>query len=808
MSKLMRCIFILLLFLGICKTYAQKYTISGYVTDALSGEKLIGASVYDANTYKGVSTNSYGFYSFSSSKTLLLNVSYVGFAPYSVQIELLADTLMNIELSPSAPIEEIVVQGSQTNEVRTSQMSVIDLPMKTANKLPVIFGEADIVKTLQLLPGVQSGGEAASGMYVRGGGADQNLVLLDGVPVYNANHLFGFFSVFNSDAIQSVKLTKGAFPARYGGRLSSVLDISMKEGNEQKLGGTASIGLISSKFMINGPVNERTSFLVSARRTYADALAIPYLMKVEKDKGYDKYRTGYYFYDINAKINYKFNEKHRIYLSTYTGKDKHHNLKKESGEKIIFDDINVDEWPHLDTIRWVRTADDEMWWSNVTAALRWNYVISNKLFVNTTATYSWYKMENAEGSVYNAEISEMQYNSHIEDVGIKLDFDYYPTLNHSVKFGFQETYHIFNPGVMARYYTNADSIGGNTVKNNKQYAHEMAAYLEDDVNIGNRLKANIGIRWSGFKVGTEFYNAFEPRLSARFLLTDKWSIKGAYAEMNQYVNLLVNSNIGLPFDLWVPATENIVPQESKQISFGSVYAINNKLDFSIESFHKYMGSLIEYKEGASFLSTGSDWQNKVAQGKGWSYGLELLLMKRLNKTTGWVGYTWSKSERQFDKKGEEISFGKVFPYKYDRRHDASIVVSHEINDQIDISCAWVYGTGNAATLAYIAYPSADQQPHTPQQGAEIDSPYHPNIDYIESRNNFRMPAYHRLDGSINFKKEKKWGQRIWNISIYNIYNRQNPFMVDWDADPMTGKKKLMQYSLFQMIPSVSYKIEF
>ncbi len=805
----MRSILILLLFFGVCKAYAQKYTISGYVTDALSGEKLIGASVYDANNYKGVSTNSYGFYSFSSnSKTVQFTVSYVGFAPYSVQIGLLADTLMNIDLSPSASIEEIVVQGSQTNEVRTSQMSVIDLPMKTANKLPVIFGEADIVKTLQLLPGIQSGGEAASGMYVRGGGADQNLVLLDGVPVYNANHLFGFFSVFNSDAIQSVKLTKGAFPARYGGRLSSVLDISMKEGNGQKLGGTASVGLISSKFMINGPINEKTSFLVSARRTYADVLAIPYLMKVEKDKAYDKYRTGYYFYDINAKINHKFNEKHRIYLSAYTGKDKYHNLKKESGEEIIFDDIKVEEWPHLDTVRWARTADDEMWWSNVTAALRWNYVISNKLFVNTTATYSWYKMENAESSAYNTEKSEMQYNSHIKDAGIKLDFDYYPTPNHSIKFGFQETYHTFNPGVMARHYTSADSIGDNTVKNNKQYAHEIAAYIEDDVNIGNRLKTNIGIRWSGFKVGNEFYNAFEPRLSARFLLTDKWNIKGAYAEMNQYVNLLVNSNIGLPFDLWVPATENIVPQESKQISFGSVYAINNKLDFSIEGFHKKMENLIEYKEGASFLSTGSDWQTKVTQGKGWSYGLELLLMKRLGKTTGWVGYTWSKSERRFDKKGEEISLGKIFPYKYDRRHDASVVVSHKINDRIDISGTWVYGTGNAATLAYIAYPSADQRPHTPQQESKFDNPYHPNIDYIESRNNFCMPAYHRLDGSINFKKEKKWGQRIWNISIYNIYNRQNPFMVNWDTDPLTSKKKLMQYSLFQMIPSVSYKIEF
>ncbi len=804
----MKNIIIFIIFWGVCSTmYAQKYTISGYVSDAETGEKLIGASVFDANTYRGVSTNNYGFYSLSSSsQTVQLTVSYVGFASYSVSVNLLADTLINIRLSPSASIDEVVIEGNRTNEVHSSQMNTIDLPMTTANKLPVVFGEADIIKTLQLLPGVQSGNEAMSGIYVRGGGADQNLILLDGVPVYNANHLFGFFSVFNSDAIQSVKLTKGAFPARYGGRLSSVLDISMKEGNDQKLEGTASVGLISSKFMFNAPLNEKTSFLVSARRTYADVLAVPYLMYVEKDKGYDKYRTGYYFYDLNAKINHKFNDKHRIYLSAYTGKDKYYHLKKENGEKVTFDNVAVEEFPHLDTIRWSSTADDEMWWSNVTAALRWNYVINNKLFMNTTATYSWYKMENAEFSAYNAENSEKQYNSHIKDWGLKLDFDYYLSSNHSIKFGISQTYHTFNPGVIARHYNSSDTIDGNTVRNNKQYAHELAAYIEDDINIGSRLKANIGVRWSGFKVGDKFYNAFEPRISARFLLTEKWSIKGAYTEMNQYVNLLVNSNIGLPFDLWVPATENVVPQESRQISFGSVYAINKQLNFSIEGFYKKMDNLIEYKEGASFLSASSDWQTKVTQGIGWSYGLELLLMKRLGRTTGWVGYTWSKSERQFDKEGEEISLGKVFPYKYDRRHDVSIVVAHKLNDKIDLSGTWVYSTGNTATLAYMAYPSVDQRPHTPEW--ENDEPYHPNVDYIESRNNFRLPAYYRFDASINFKKEKKWGVRTWNISIYNLYNRQNPFMVDWEIDPITNKKKLMQYSLFRMIPSISYKIEF
>ena len=321
-------ILIMLLIISVC--YAQNFTISGYVSDAQTGEKLIGATVYDANRLIGTVTNNFGFYSFSTStETVNLTISYVGYAHHSVQLTLNKDTLININLSPSTSLQEVVVEANQTNEIHTSQMGAINLPMKTANKLPVIFGEADIVKTLQLMPGVQSGSEAMSGMYVRGGGADQNLVLLDGVPVYNANHLFGFFSVFNSDAIQNVSLTKGAFPARYGGRLSSVLDISMKEGNNQKIGGTASIGLISSKFMLNGPISDKTSFLFSARRTYADVLAIPYLNNVKQDKGYDEYKKGYYFYDINAKVNHKFNDRHRIYLSAYTGKDKYSDICKK-----------------------------------------------------------------------------------------------------------------------------------------------------------------------------------------------------------------------------------------------------------------------------------------------------------------------------------------------------------------------------------------------------------------------------------------------------------------------------------------------
>ncbi len=798
---------LLAMLLCVANIFAQNHSINGYVYDALTGEKLIGANVYDLNSLKGCATNNYGFFSMKSIKNITLKASFIGYKTYTNHFSITNDTIINIALYPSSAIDEVLVKANQVNNLRSSEMGTLQIPMKSADKLPVIFGEADILKTLQLLPGIQ-GSEAMSGMYVRGGGPDQNLIILDGVPVYNANHLFGFFSVFNSDAIQSVKVTKGAFPARYGGRLSSVIDIRMKEGNNHNIKGSASVGLISSKFLINGPINNNLFFIISARRTYADLLAAPYFNYIEKSENYDKYKTGYYFYDLNTKVNYKFNDKHRIYLSLYSGKDKYNKVEKKHGQEVIYDENAVPEWPHLDTLRWKTEDKTQLWWKNTTSALRWNFLINNKLFLNTTATFSYYQMQNYDLSAYNINNNSLKYNSSIQDIGIKSDFDYYPSTNHSIKFGISETYHTFNPGTNTQTFTNTNDSENNILNNSKQYSHEFAAYFEDDINLLKILKANIGLRWCGFKSGDKFYNSFEPRISSRLLLTNQCSFKFAYAQMHQYVNLLTNSNIGLPFDLWVPATDAIKPQKSHQVSIGSVYSINSQIDISLETFYKEMTNLIEYKEGASFLSKEKDWQTKVTQGNGFAYGIELLLMKQIGKTTGWIGYTWSKSERQFNTKGEEISFGQRFPYKYDRRHDISIVVSHKFSKKIDISGTWVYGTGNATTLAYTAYPSIDQEPHSSNWKNDVNEIYTPNIEYITKRNNYRMPSYHRLDASINFRKDKKWGKQIWNVSIYNIYNRQNPFMIEWDTNPVTNKKRLMQYSIFQITPSISYKIIF
>ncbi len=783
--------------------HAQKFTVSGYITDSKNGEVLIGANIYDANSFSGTVTNSYGFYSLTLPQgKVTLTVSYVGYATFQKEITLTKNMAISVELEPSVSIGEVLVEGTRSEGgVQSSQMSLVEVPMKTIKNLPSLLGEADIIKTIQLLPGVQSGSEGMSGLYVRGGGPDQNLVLLDGVPVYNVNHLFGFFSVFNPDAIQNVKLIKGGFPAHYGGRLSSVLDINMKEGNSKEFHGTGSIGIISAKLALEGPIGDKTSFIVAGRRTYIDVLTYPFIQMAANDAEIDKLRAGYFFHDLNAKINHKFSDKSRLYLSAYMGKDKFYLMESDS---YTFEFYNPETSEYItENISYKNEAG--FWWGNVTTALRWNYAISDKLFSNTTATFSSYKMTTgAEESRDDQKPNKFEYISGILDWGGKIDFDYFPTPNHSVKFGLSETYHTYNPGAFAITYDEGSGIAEEaTFGNNKLFTHEIGAYLEDDIRIGNLLKINAGIRWSGFKVREEFYNGIEPRISARLLLSDKWSVKGSYAQMNQYINLLTTSKIGLPTDLWVPATDILKPQKANQLALGSMYKLNDTYEISVEGYYKTMDNLVEYKEGASIFSFENDWESKVALGKGWSYGLELLIMKKIGNTTGWIGYTLSKSDRLFDKPGQEISFGEKFPYTYDRRHDISFVLSHKLNDNMDIGVTWVFGTGNATTLGFETYPA-----YAGNNSNFYSDYYGSPITYYEKRNNYRMPSYHRLDIGFNFHKDKKWGRRTWNFSVYNAYNRQNPLFLDWGYDYDSNSSKLYQYSFFQFLPSISYHFEF
>ncbi|MDO9154436.1 MAG: TonB-dependent receptor [Paludibacter sp.] len=797
---------------------AQNFTISGYVTDAKSGETLISSSIYDANTRKGTVSNNYGFYSLTLPKGEVdIQYTYVGFGTQRRIFKLTKDTLINIKLTESIELREVTVIGTQRElGVKGSQMSAIEIPISMIKSVPTLFGEADIIKALQLLPGVQAGTEGSAGFYVRGGGPDENLFLLDGVPVYNVNHMGGFFSVFNPDAIKNVTLYKGAFPARFGGRLSSVLDIRMNDGNNKAIHGNFSVGVISSKFNLEGPLfSENTTFNISARRTYLDVLMQPLIKLVAAQQNRDSENqdvnmtAGYYFYDMNAKISHKFSDKDRLYLSAYIGDDVVYANLRQS-----YKDLQNSTEETRFKLNWD--------WGNIITALRWNHIINNKLFMNTTATYTRYRFNMDVGTTMKQEIktppskinlsTTLGYRSGIEDYGAKVDFDYAPNPNHDIKFGGSYTNHTFRPGVsVAQYKLQNDSAiqkMDTTIGDQSIFSHETSLYIEDNINIGSFIKANIGLHYSTFYVQQEFYHSLQPRLGVRVLLTDQLSLKAGYAAMNQYIHLLSNNTISLPTDLWVPVTKRIEPMRSHQYSAGVFYNLLNMVDLSLEGYYKSMHNLIEYKDGATFLGTSTGWEDKVSMGDGWAYGVEFLAQKSIGKTTGWIGYTWSKSERLFNREGQELNNGEVFPAKYDRRHDFSLVVSHKFSDRIDISGTWVYSTGNAGTLGLQNYNAF------PIPGNEYS--YISSLPYINKRNNYRFPDYHRLDVGVNFHKQKKHGRRTWNISVYNAYNQMNPFLIytstktdhNISTNTFTSRKVLNKLTLFPVIPSISYAYKF
>jgi len=784
-------------------SHAQKITISGYVSDLQTGEKLINANIFETENLNGTISNEYGFYSLTlPAGETQIQCSFVGYEKQNIEIILQKDTSLNISLKLMGELNEITVLGNRS-KIESSQMSMVEISGSKLQKLPVLLGEPDVLKVIQLLPGVQSGTEGTSGIYVRGGGPDQNLFLLDGVPVYNASHLFGFFSVFNPTAVKTVKLYKGGFPARFGGRLSSVIDIRMKEGNDKELKGEFSIGLISSRFSLEGPIfKEKTSFIVSGRRTYIDILAQPVIKLANKNNELGSTTAGYYFYDLNAKVNHKFSEKSRLYLSTYMGRDKAYS-KDESYH--VYDHIRYDEKNEMG-----------IGWGNITSALRWNYVYGPKLFSNTTLTFSkynfdvkeTYKTTNTKNSFYSEDY--FKYVSGIKDYTAKIDFDYYPGSGHELKFGASNIWHQFKPGVNHEKYGSA--VDGNNVPNDTIYGNddisgmEFSAYVEDNFDISARFKLNYGLHFSLFNVQKTTYTSLQPRASLRFLASENLSLKLSYAKMSQYIHLLSSSTISLPTDLWLPVTEKVKPQNSHQIALGAFLKLPKGFDFSVEGFYKTMDNLIEYKEGASFTGISSGWESKIETGKGWAYGAEFLLEKNTGKTTGWVGYTLSRAERKF----ENLNFGQIFPAHYDSRHDVSVALTHEFNKKVDIGFTWVYGTGNAVTLGVQEYPSFD-----PGNGQYMPG----SITYFNGRNGYRMPAYHRMDLGVNFHKQKKHGVRTWSFSVYNAYSRQNPFYLYWGYDAVNGynnqgyyyedsKPALKQISLFPVIPSVSYTFKF
>ncbi|MBN2728040.1 MAG: TonB-dependent receptor [Bacteroidales bacterium] len=784
-------ILFLSLFLLAQLLFAQKYTISGYVKDNESGESLIGSTVYDKVSLQGTTTNTYGFYSLTLNAGVYdITFSFVGYQDSVVKVNLNKNTSINISLPLKAiTTKEVVITGERPDEnIQSTDMGSFKMPVEKIKTIPVLFGEVDVLKTIQLTPGVQSGGEGNSAFYVRGGGPDQNLILLDEAVVYNASHLFGFFSVFNADALQNVELTKAGMPSNYGGRLASVLDISMKDGNMKKYHVEGGLGLISSRLTVQGPIKKDTSsFIVSARRTYADVVMKPFIKKTSPMRN-----SGYYFYDLNAKVNYRLSDKDRIFASGYFGRD-------------IFD---------------LSVAEDEfqnsIGWGNATLTTRWNHLFSPKLFANTSLIYSDYKFEMSAAQ----DLYEMKLRSGINDYNAKLDFTYLPSPKQNIKFGLNYVHHIFTPNNISARSGDLDLDLGDEVK---LYSHEAAIYLNDEFDLGENIKISAGLRGSYFAHVGPFdrfvidsvtgiiqdtipYSAgdvirdywhIEPRISARFRINEKSSVKASFTQNYQYIHLASPTTITLPTDVWFPSTELVEPQFGTQYSLGYYRNFNdNAWESSVEIYYKEMKNQIEYKEGALMEDNlNNNVDNNFTFGDGWSYGAELFIKKQIGRTTGWLGYTWSKTERQFD----EINTGEIYPAKYDRRNDISLVLSHQLMENLVLSFVWVYSTGTTATLPVSRYII----------GGSIVNEYGP-------RNGYRMPSYHRADFSITWypksKKKTRKIQESWNFSIYNLYNRKNPYFIYFDVDGNVLEGNVVinakQVSLFPMLPSITWNFKF
>ena len=785
------------------KPVSRKFTISGYVTDGTSSETLIGANILESRQQQGTTTNPYGFYSITlPAGETELSFSYLGYTTRQYRLELSKDTLINVLMQDNNQLEEVVIVSDKAEAgITATQMGAQEIPIAQIKNTPSILGEADVMKTIQLMPGVQAGVEGSAGLYVRGGGPDQNLILLDGVPVYNVDHLFGFFSVFTPEAVKKVTLFKSSFPARFGGRLSSVVDVRSNDGDMKKYHGTLSVGLLSSKIQLEGPIiRDKTSFNISARRSYIDLIAKPFMPKDDK--------ISYYFYDINAKINHKFSDRSRLFLNFYNGKDSYYFKTTDSSSSMYKDKMSLN-------------------WGNTIATARWNYIFNQKLFSNTTVAYNKYRMD-ANSTVYTKtnlieSISESNYHSNyhsgICDWSYLIDFDYNPTPAHHIKFGAGYLHHDFRPEVAtSKIQEKEDGITKqdtlyNSISNSTIQAHEVSAYIEDNFDIGSRLRMNVGLHLSMFRVQKRNYFSAQPRVSARYQLTRHTALKASYTKMSQYIHLLSSTPISMPTDLWVPVTSKIKPMQAHQYSLGSYYTGLPGWEFSVEGYYKQMRNVLEYKEGVSFLGSSSGWENKVEMGKGRSMGIEFMAQKTTGKTTGWIAYTLAKSDRKFAVGG--INNGERFPYKYDRRHNLSLVVNHKFSNRIDIGASWIFSTGGTATIA--------------EEVTAIIRPGEDAIqqkDYIEKRNNYRLPASHRLNIGVNFNKKTKHGVRTWNISLYNAYNAMNPTMIYSNNSGgytsyiknqedgkvylqyIPAKRKITKLTLLPCVPSVTYTYKF
>lgn len=784
----------------ILKRMPRQYTISGFVRDSASYESLISATVVDRISRKGSVSNNYGFFSITLPPGKVeLSSSYVGYQPCSVAFELRRDTMIDLSLKPVGVIDEVVVSGiSPRSEVLNSRIGVSDISARRVKSLPALLGEADVVKTLQRLPGTTVGTEGMSGLFVRGGDGDDNLFLLDGNPIYHTDHVLGFFSAFNPDAVKNATFYKGSFPAEYGGRLSSVVDVRTNEGNRKEYHGNISAGLLAVRANLEGPlIKNRSSFNVSVRRTWMELITWPALTAASKDAD-TKLKGGYHFYDMNAKVDYSFTDRSRAYLSFYMGSDSY-----RTGEEAK--DIHGED------------RDFRWRWGNLVGSVGWNYLINRKLFATFTGGYTRYRSHIIQkrntfvsfpdigGQVY---FQEGHYRSAMEDVSLRAFFDYRPSVDHRLRMGGDYLFHVFRPeqSHMRSWYKDSVITQKNSTvfSHSLIHGHEVSAYAEDEMLLTDRLRVNAGLRFTLFHVQEKTYQSFQPRLSARYLLGRRVSAKISYTKMNQYIHRLSNSYISQPTDIWVPVTGDIRPMNAHQVTAGLFWHYRG-LDFSAEGYYKRMNNLVEYRDNAPSLPSFTGWEGRVGVGKGRSYGMELMVQKKAGRFNGWAGYTLSWSDRWFP--DGTVNKGRRFPSRYDNRHKIDVVASYRLSKKVELTAAWMYKSGNHVTIQDIRYHALFDPG---ENGTDRASLWTEGAN-ASSRNNYQLSPYHRLDLGVNFYRYKKKGRMgVWNLSLCNAYLKPNPFTVRplvYQTEN-TRKVVLEQTILFLFVPSLSYTYKF
>jgi hypothetical protein len=756
---------LLLMQLFIIKSYAQNFTISGYVNDEKDGESLIGVTASFPSIKKGTVSNGYGYYACTlPSGTYEIVFNYLGYQAQKHTIILDKNITLNIKLSETTnQLGEVVIKAGDSKgkqQVQSTEMGKLNIPIELIRKVPTLFGESDLIKVLQLMPGVKRGTEGTTGMYVRGGGNDENLILLDEAPVYNTGHLLGFFSVFNSNSIKDVSLFKGAFPAQYGGRLSSILDIKMREGNDKKFAVQGMVGVIASNLTIEGPIiKNKCSFIISGRRTYLDEV-----IKVLSGKNL----LPYYFYDLNAKVNYKLNERDRIYLSSYFGRD----VLKASSDAA--DSLN---------------AGINSFVGNFTITARWNHVYrNNKLFHNISIIQSNFKYD-VSGKVLD---NSVLVTSKIQDIGAKADYEYRPTVKQDIKFGMVFINHLFRPNVVSTQGDITKFLASR--EGAKIYNQEVSLYASNDYDVNSRMKINYGARLSSTFVTNTLYAGLEPRLAAKYAINENSSIKMGYARMKQYLHLVSSAAIALPTDLWYPVTKNVKPGRSDQVSAGYYqYLQKPKINITAEVYYKWLNHLIEYREGANLI-LNDNYESELVAGKGTSYGFELLVQKNEGRFSGWISYTLAWSNRTFP----DLNNGKTYYSKFDRRHDIAVVGNYTITKRWSISGAWVFSTGAPFTARVAQY----LMPNPTFTGIDV-------LPVYTSKNQIRLHASHRLDIDITYKSRinsKYKGE--WHFGAYNVYNRTQPAFINIKLNTDSIGYHYEERGIFGIIYSVAYNFQF